>query len=295
MANVPDLWDNDDAPRLYSLYLYRLRLAGSLERVVEACREIRSLAVRHEGEERGAFAIPEEIDALFDLRRLPDAWKSVRAAELTRFGRKLEMPDAGARSAEAMFLEDYHRPLLYFLGRYRVGCRLAEVCLSRSFAEQRPRSYDLMFQVCNAEPEPSSFYRVTLWHYYEKLGRSLGEWEHWEPFVYNFHPRLFKLAAISRQALREMPELMPEFHERLMAIRDERTPTGCGGGQSDLTDSPARVRKRQEKIQSALEARKGDEELFQGINNRLDELFPEASDLPRIVLSRLGRRAKPAA
>jgi hypothetical protein len=43
--------------------------------------------------------------------------------------------------------------------------------------------------------------RRTLYHLYQKLGKSLVEWPNWQPFVTGFHPKLFVLAGIAQEDL----------------------------------------------------------------------------------------------
>src|SRR5205085_10072380 len=80
----------------------------------------------------------------------------------------------------------YYAPLLFFLRRYREGCLLLETALGFWCSRRKVRSYDILFYVYNADEQPSNRCRVTLSHFYERLGKSLREWQHWEAFVNGF-------------------------------------------------------------------------------------------------------------
>ena len=75
---------------------------------------------------------------------------------------------------------------------------------------------------------------------------------------------------------------MSVFFENLMAVRDERVTSGVGGRLSDLTDSPWKVKKRQDALQESL--RKFDQRTATRQSEtdvKLRHLFPELRDFPR--------------
>lgn len=83
-ARIPDLWrTQEDASRLYKLYLVRLRMNGLHEQVVAACRQIRRYASRGPGAKVGLFAFSFEIDSLCDLKNYNQAWRRLRLFEET--------------------------------------------------------------------------------------------------------------------------------------------------------------------------------------------------------------------
>ena len=151
-----------------------------------------------------------------------------------------------------------------------------------SFVGRNARSFDILFHVYNGDEEPSNLCRVTLSHFYGRLGRDLHQWRHWEAFVNGFHPRLFRLSGVRSDELMADPARLEEFFDKLMDVRAERTTSGVGGSQSDLIDSAAKVSKRQDAAQ-----RKWDEfherikPEQERINRKLRELFPELPGLPR--------------
>jgi hypothetical protein len=62
---IPDLWRaNEDAVRLYQLYLCRLQINDMHERIVAACHQIRRYAARGPGPTEGLFTFSIEIESL---------------------------------------------------------------------------------------------------------------------------------------------------------------------------------------------------------------------------------------
>ncbi len=251
---IPDLWRiNEDAPRLYQLYLCRLSMSGSHERVVTACRQIRRHATQGPGREAGLFTFSFEIDSLCELRKYETAWRQLRRYEEIALGRRINLAHRTWTNDEVAWFEFNHIPLMYFLGRYRQGCRLLEALLDLMLDAKKMRSYDLLFRICNGDPEPANRCRVTLTHYYARLGRDLLKWRHWQSFINGFHPRLFRLAGIRQEELLSDPQRLSAFSERLTTIRNERIASGIAAGQRDLTDSAEAVRKRQDSLQKKLD------------------------------------------
>jgi hypothetical protein len=127
---------------------------------------------------------------------------------------------------------------------------------------------------------PEDRCRVTLAHFYERLGKSLREWAHWEKFVDGFHPRLFRQAGVHREEMLANPERLPTFFERLMDIRAERTTSGVTRGQADLIESPAKVKAWHEKTTKQLdEFKETHAPTRKRYNTKLRELFPELREL----------------
>jgi hypothetical protein len=245
---IPDLWRLDeDARRLYSLYFAQMLRNRAYERVVAASRQIRRYAARGPGGEAGLFAFYYEIEALFELKAYHGAWRRLRRYEEAALGRRIDLKRREWPDEELAWFEFHHAPVLYFLGRYRLGSALLHASLDQWFTGKKVRSFDLMHRVFNGDPEPADRCRVTLRHFYGRLGKDLREWSHWDLFVNGFHPRLFRLAEIRRDELMADSRRLDPFFERLMAIRHERTKsTRRSVGERDLTDSEAAVRKRQE-------------------------------------------------
>jgi hypothetical protein len=280
---IPDLWrGKEDAAQLYQLYLCRLQMNRLHERVVSACRQIRRYAARGPGATEGLFTFSFEIDSLCDLKDYQTAWRQLRLREDSHFGARFDLAQRRWAAGDCWELAFFYAPLLFFLKRYRQGCTLLETSLGFWFNRRKVRSYDILFHVYNGDEEPSNRCRVTLAHFYDRLGKGLREWQHWEAFVNGFHPRLVRLSGIRRDELLANPGHLTVLFDKLMDVRDERTTSGVGGGQSDLIDSAAKVRKRQETTQRKLsEFRERIKPVQERTNRTLQELFPELQGLLR--------------
>ena len=280
-ASIPDLWRvNEDAVRLYSLYLCRLQMNHRHERVVAVCPQIRRFAVRGPGAREGLVTFPVEMDSLCALKDYKKAWRRLRHRERIIFGKPLDLRRRRWLRTDASQLAFYYAPLLYFLGRYREGCRLLETALGFPFRGGKPRSFDIRFHVCNDDEEPWHRCRVTLSHFYRKLHRDLRDWRHWKAFVNGFHPRLFRLAATRPEELLSDPARLSEFLNRLVQVRNERTTSGAGGSVSDLIESASKVKKRQDSTQKKLDDfRRRIRPVQEQMDCKLKELFPELQQL----------------
>jgi hypothetical protein len=280
-SGIPDLWRaKEDASRLYSLYLAHLSMNGRYEQVVAACPKIRRYAARGPGAKEALFAFSFELDALVELKRYRQAWRRLRLREETVFGKRFNLLRREWSADDSWDLCWCYAPLLFFLGRYRQGCALLEISLDSWFGDQKVRSYDVLFHVYNGDEEPDNRCRVTLKHFYTRLGKNLSEWRHWEKFVNGFHPRLFRLAGVSREELLADSEQLGGFFDNLMGVRAERTTSGVTRGQADLIESPRKVQEWQEATQAErLEFHERSSASRKHINNKLRELFPEIASL----------------
>jgi hypothetical protein len=280
---IPDLWRmKEDVPRLYELYMCRLQANYLHHRIIYACRSIRRYAARGPGREKALFTFSFEIDALCSLEEYKTAWRQLRLREEVIFGKRLDLRNRRWSAEDAGELEYFYVPLLFFLGRYEHGCELLETSLDFWFNRRKLRSYDILFRVFNADKEPRNRYRITLSHFYERLGKDLRQWQHWEAFVGGFHPRLFRLSGVARKELLANSRHLKIFFDRLMVVRAERMISGISFGQSDLIDSASKVRKRQEAKQ--LEIEEFDNRISptrENTDQKLQELFPELRKLPR--------------
>lgn len=183
-------------------------------------------------------------------------------------------------SADGSGLTFLYALLLFFLGRCRRGCELLETSLGFEFVGRKGRSFDVLSHVYNGDQEPSHRCRVTLSHFYGRLGRDLRQRRHWEAFVSGFHPHLFRVSGVRSDELLADPRRLKEFFDKLMELRAERTTAGVGGRQSDLIDSPAKVRKRQDAIQRQREEfHERIKPVQERTNRKLRELFPELPGL----------------
>ena len=239
------------------LFLSHLASNDLHERIVTACRQIRRYAARGPGRAAGIFTFDEEIDALCTpLKQYRTAWRQEYASawEII-YGRRFNLENHEGPAADSSELEWLYAPLLYFLKRYQPGCSLLETSLDGWFDGRKVQSYpNIIFRVYNGDKEPCHRCRVTLSHFYTRLGKNLLEWRHWEAFVNGFHPKLFRLAGIGRDELFADAGRLPAFFDKLLAVRNERTTSGFGGSQSDLIHSSGTVRKRQQTAQQKSDA-----------------------------------------
>jgi hypothetical protein len=229
--------------------------------------------------EQAAFTFTEEIEALCKLKRYKTSWRVLQVREEVLFGQRLDIANHPERAENPYELE-YYAPILFVLKRFENGCVLKEAYLDCFFRAAKVRSYDMLCSVYNSDIVPSHRCRVTLSHFYRQLGKDLKDWRHWAAFVNGFPPKLFRLAQVPRDGLLQDATNMPAFFDNLMAIRDGRVTSGVGGSLSDLTDSPGKVKERQDVLQERLRkfdersaARKSETDM------KLEELFPELREL----------------
>ena len=282
-AMIPDLWRADeDAARLYQHYLSRLQMNRLHERVASACTRIRRYAARGPGPAEGLFTFSFEIDSLCDLGDYQAAWRRLRLREEVAFGDRFDLRSWEWSSSDGYELAALLRPTSILPGTVSPRLRLLETALGFWFLRRNTRSFDILFHIYNGDEEPRNRCRVTLSHFYGRLGKGLRQWRHWDAFVNGFHPRLFRLSGVRRDELLADPERLKAFFDKLMEVRADRTTSGVGRGQSDLTESAAKVRKWHEATRQQLEDfRERIKPVQERINRKLQELFPELQGLPR--------------
>jgi hypothetical protein len=274
---IPDLWAaNEDAVRLYQFYISILQMNDRHERATAACRQIRRYAARGPGLAAGLFTISMEIEAWCAVGDYETAWRRLRLQEEIVYGKRIDLRRRRWRGADGFELQFSYAPLLYFRGRYRRGCQLLEKSLDFCFDGTKMRSFDILNRVYNGELEPTLRARVTLAHFYGRLGENLRQWRHWTAFVDGFHPRLFRLSGVSRKELQADSRQLAPFFEKLMEEQGRRITSGIGGSQSDLIESSAKVRKRQADTNRKLNAfKKRIGPVRKEIDRKLQQYFPE--------------------
>lgn len=277
---IPNLWNEDPAMiPYYRIFLSHLQMAGKHDRIVAACRQIRRYAERGARLDDALFTFHEEIGALCDLKKYKTAWRVLQARDDMLYGPQADVANHPER-ANPYELEPLYAPLLFYLKRYQTGCAVKEAALDPWFRRGKMQSYNVLFAVYNGEREPTHRFRVTLAHFYERLGRDLAEWQHWTAFVNGFHPKLFRMAGVGREDLLHDAAQISPFFEKLLAIRNERLTSGIGGSVSDLLDSPAKVKQRQARRQQAVKA--FDRRIAgtrREVEKKLADLFPELREL----------------
>jgi hypothetical protein len=281
MTNVPDLFGTcspKKASQLYQLYLTRLMRNRRWSRIVEACRQIRSYASRAGRPRRADFSYHFEIDALCQLGKFSAAWRQLRRLERIAYGRSINLNAKSWRTHELDWFLRYHPQILYFLGRQRLARRLFEATLAKVFRPSHDSSYQLLPYVYNSDPRPRYRQRVTLFHIYAALGKSLAEWQGWSRFVDGLHPKLVTLAGVEKQKLMRDPTLLRSLDNGTEAELKRRLTAGVSYDERDLTDPRERVRRRQRAVAKKIGnlSRADSEQQMQ-----LESLFPELKTLPK--------------
>ena len=180
---IPDLWRANDASRLYSLYFGLLQMHHRHERIIAVCPRIRRYAARGPGPEEGLFTFFNEINALCELGKYQAAWRRLRLRDKMAFGKSFDLRNRKWTGADAWELTYSYAPQLYLLGRYRQGCELLETALRFYFRRRKVQSLDMLCHIYNGDDVPSHRFRVTLSHFYRRLGKDLRQWRYWARFI----------------------------------------------------------------------------------------------------------------
>jgi hypothetical protein len=265
---------------MYQLYLLRLQTNGLHDRVIAACRRIRSYAARGPGLRAGLFTFHFELDSLVARQNYQAAWRQLQLRDAIARGRCVPMERRRWSAKDRWELAYSYAPLLYFLDRVPLGCKLLEMSLGFWLRGTKRRSYDILFHVYNGEDRPRVLPRVTLAHFYRRLGKDLKQWRHWPAFVNGFSPQLFGIAGIERRALLEDPAKLGVFFASLMQVRDKRVTSGVTRGQADLTESSAKVKKWQDGTAARIQRHRS-EPARERTKEALLEHFPELQALAR--------------
>lgn len=283
-SRIPNLFAKCDAEQDYSLYLARSMLDGDQGRIIQVCRRIRAYAAHGPGAEAGLFTYFHEIHALCETGNYAGAWRQLLRRDRVRRGDTFDYKSFPWSREDGHDLRFSYGPLLYLTGRFSEAAAILEKALEYE-CRGKDGSYDAMYTVANEDPEPTHHCRVTLYHCYRRLGRSMTDWSGWRSFVMGMHPKLCRMAKIDRESMLATPELLIEFQARLRRILNERT-QGSGGtwGICDLLDSPSKVKKRHgatvrgiKQFQKRIRAQKSRKE------GELAEAFGDYKPLPETV------------
>jgi hypothetical protein len=246
-AQVRDLWRvKTDAERMYQLYLVRLQINELHGRVVDACRQIRRYAIRGPGRRAGLFTFSFEVDSLVFLRNYSAAWRQVQLRDEIIRGHRIPLASRRWSPRDFWELTCTYAPLMYFLERYAVGAKLLETALSFWYRRPSAESYQMLFHVYNGDDEPQVLPRVTLTHFYRRMGKDLKEWTLWPVFVGGLAAPLFRITGIERKALLADSSQLATFFAHLMRLRSERVTSGVTRGQADLIEDRAKVKRWQD-------------------------------------------------
>lgn len=212
--SLPDLFAAEpNAEQLYRLFLAHLRLNEQNLRVVDVCREIRTKFGNKYGDRAISLTFHDELEALCELCRYDEAWELWHEVERLSWGRQLNLDGKDWTADQIQAIWSQYSPLLYFLGRYREGGHLLEVFLAHNL-DIAPR-WDIAWSIINDDAEPTHRCRVTLWHFYQKLGLRLQDWQDWNRFVDCIADRPLKMAKTNREVLRGDPSLLVSLTLRL--------------------------------------------------------------------------------
>jgi hypothetical protein len=231
--------------------IFGLVFAGRNEEAVRAARRVRAHVRRAGFGDRGAgWVYTWEIEALLNLGRPAVAWTQYRRwLRLVPRRYAIGAVEQRARSIPPMLLYE-EVPILYARGKWADGARALEAYLGmalRKASAWKETPFDLMYSIYNGDPEPTARERVTLTHFYQKLGKTLDQWPDWRRWVRALHPTLLDIGGVTRKSLADDPRLLPAMYQRIVAEHRRRTRTGMSYGQRDLVEPEARVRARQER------------------------------------------------
>lgn len=278
---LPDLWAlDDDARRLYEIYLATLDGAGCFRRVAEVASEIRD-QLPTDGQ-AAFFTYGFEIQAWWKLNAPRRGWRCLREWEQRIYGRRVPLRALARQAGTGDYADaaaTFYAPLLYAFGRYELGADVLNHTLLFHM-NGAVSSYELLFQLYNDDPEPATPVRVTLKHFYDRLGRTLDTWPAWSRFVEGLHPELFNVTEVDRDALRRCSDTLPEFYRRLMRVQRERAFSGATRGAADLVNAADEVaawqRETRQQKDRALERNDG---RAREIRAKLRRWFPEIKHL----------------
>lgn len=278
---IPNLWRiNEDATRLYSLYLAHLSTHNLVERVVFASRKIRRFAASGPGSKDGLFTFSHEIDALYDLKKYQVAWRQIQLRDSIACGQRFNFTDRVWTGKDSFLLETDYAPIQYFLKRYSFGCSLLESGLNFWFKHRGFDSYDILNRVYNGDQVPWHRCRVTLANFYDRLGKRLSDWQHWSEFASSFHPKLYRLGGVSRRKLLTDSDSLPQFFGNLARQQVRRIFTQDGKIRSYLTaSSPTFLKYRTEQNRLHDVEKEQNRAARELRNEKLRTLFPELNGL----------------
>jgi hypothetical protein len=282
--SLPNLFRVMDAGRAdvaYNLLLGRLGILGRHQRMIEVCRQIRRFAAASGNKKAAYFTYSWERGVYNDLQDWASLWRVLRLQERAFYGCRLNLAKRNWKGKGFEILH-FYGPVLYFRGEHLFGCRLWEKALREAASAKKNWSFDSLWRVYKPDAAPKSAYDVTLWHYYQTLGRDLKSWPLWDRFVDGFNPKLFSLSGVRRERLRRDPRLLEPFFSWIVETRERRTISGTSAGEQDLTESARKVRKRQtETLTNLRELSK--RPIIAEWDETIVKLFPEIQDTPGIA------------
>ena len=251
---LPNLFDCEslaDAYALYATAIPRLLWRGEAVETVRQLRLVRTfgrrrnVAPRHTEWTRGF-----ELEALIAIGDGQGAWRVARAHLREHYPRLANQPLAKRLGRMVHFVRYWEMPAAYFSGRIRHATEAMELFLD--WQMKRADAYEIRNDLFNGDerPNPSQHVRVTLFHLYRELDRTLGDWPRWPEWVAGLHPGLLELCELKAADLAARPGLMSVLHERLRAAEVERRPAFFTFGQKDLLEAKGTVLARQANAQA---------------------------------------------
>jgi hypothetical protein len=247
------------AERLYARLWMELRQRRRWGEIVQMCRRVRGHWMRSRRGESPRYLIGWEIDALIAIGLPEQAFRQYRRwlAAPSRRERLRTLEQRLKRDPMGILFQE--TSVLYASGRFEEGGRTFEAWLRMALDSIGRRkagwtAYGLLHHLENGLPEPNEG-GPTLAHFYRKLDRHLDAWADWPRWVEALEPGLFRVAGISRRALREDPTRLAQFVSALETQRRRRTRgSSVTFGQRDLLEKASAVRRRHERVQARREA-----------------------------------------
>ncbi|HQR08407.1 MAG TPA: hypothetical protein PLN21_16375 [Gemmatales bacterium] len=215
---IPNLWlqGNNDAVRLYSIFIAQLMIDERHERIIEACRRIRRYAAQGPGAQEGVFTFMFEIWALVELKRYATAWRQLQLHDRIVHGGPLDYQrhqwDPHRYPYE---LIHRHAPLLYYTGRWKLGCLLMEQGLATWFKMSQHVSDNLYRNVLAIQRKPTILVEISLEHFYQRLGKDLRDWPYWNKFVHGFPAEQYRITGITASEMMNDPRKAHELVRRM--------------------------------------------------------------------------------
>jgi hypothetical protein len=278
---VPNLFQpglQNEAKKLYTIYLSQLSANSRNRRVLTACEMIKAYAVEAKQPQVANFTFHYEIEALCKLGRFIEAWKLLRQLEHQAYGKPIDLRAAHWKPKHLDWFWQYHPHILYFLGRYQLGRRMLEAALGARMAHPDPGlSYQLLPYVHSAVLRPHHLHQVALYHFYRKLGRDLTAWSGWKQFVEGFDSRVLTMAHLQKEELLGDASKLRGLHRSISRMQAQRLSAGISTGERELVDAPNKVKGLQREL--ALRASLQDGMAARDAE-RLRRIFPELKHQP---------------
>lgn len=222
---IPNLFTQEpEARRLYGLLLAHLCLYGRHADIVQASRKIRRHARNSVGIEIALFTYETEKEALWYLKRPRAAWQQQLRYEVDLFGEIVDLEKGNLDVPSVYYGPNKRSPILYSLDRFAEAATCREICLDFILKKNKTVNENIVYEIVNSDKEPTCPVRVTLKHIYDRMGKSLEEWDHWSRFIDRINGSLLKSAGINRKSLRADSSLLNSLSKHMISEAHKRNP-----------------------------------------------------------------------